>query len=244
MDNENRNVLVRFIVPDSEEIRDDIIFATNNQTNIPKSSLRVTDAIHLQIEMYCKTRGLYYDRRKNYYKNLKKKATDIISVSFLAQCLISLFLRKPDFARARPSTLLTDDRTYNQLYPKNCNLSVYYKVGKLGKIIQDNLRKTPDWNPSEKNDILFYVLYGVVVKLLGKTDIKPIDIVNFDLNLVLSYSIGRHMVNQLESTSLAFVPDPLSDLFVHPLLVDYVLVPSLSPFYKIVPSSYKKKGLK
>ena len=134
--------------------------------------------------MYCKTRGLYYDRRKNYYKNLKKKATDIISVSFLAQCLISLFLRKPDFARARPSTLLTDDRTYNQLYPKNCNLSVYYKVGKLGKIIQDNLRKTPDWNPSEKNDILFYVLYGVVVKLLGKTDIKPTDIVNFDLNFV------------------------------------------------------------
>lgn len=184
LNNESRNVLVRFIVPDSEEIRDDIIFATNNQTNIPKSSLRVTDPIHLQIEMYCKTRGLYYDRRKNYYKNLKKKATDIISVSFLAQCLISLFLRKPDFARARPSTLLTDDRTYNQLYPENCNLSVYYKVGKLGKIIQDNIRKTPDLNPYEKNDILFYVLYGVVVKLLGKTDIKPTDVVNFDLNLV------------------------------------------------------------
>ena len=100
LDSENRNVLVRFIVPDTEEVRDDIIFATNNQTNIPKSSLRVTDAIHLQIEMFCKTRGLYYDRRKNYYKNLKKKATDIISVSFLAQCLITLLLRKPDFARA------------------------------------------------------------------------------------------------------------------------------------------------
>ena len=80
LNNESRNVLVRFIVPDSEEIRDDIIFATNNQTNIPKSSLRVTDPIHLQIEMYCKTRGLYYDRRKNYYKNLKKKATDIIRI--------------------------------------------------------------------------------------------------------------------------------------------------------------------
>ena len=83
-------MLVRFIVPDTEEVRDDIIFATNNQTKITKSSLRVTDAIHLQIEMFCKTRGLYYDRRKNYYKNLKKKATDIISVSFLAQCLITL----------------------------------------------------------------------------------------------------------------------------------------------------------
>lgn len=78
IENEKRNVLVRVIKPESEESRDSIIFATNNQTNIPKSSLRVTDPIHLQIEMYFKSRGLYYDRRKNYYKNQKKKATDII----------------------------------------------------------------------------------------------------------------------------------------------------------------------
>ena len=45
--NEKRNVLVRIIKPESEESRDSIIFATNNQTNIPKSSLRVTDPIHL-----------------------------------------------------------------------------------------------------------------------------------------------------------------------------------------------------
>ena len=68
LETESRNVLVRIIVPESEEARDNIIFATNNQTNIPKSSLRVTDTIHLQIEMYFKSRGLYYDRRKNYYK--------------------------------------------------------------------------------------------------------------------------------------------------------------------------------
>lgn len=37
---------------------------------------------------------------------------------FLAQCLMSLFLRKPDFVRARPSTLLTDNRTYSQVYYK------------------------------------------------------------------------------------------------------------------------------
>lgn len=84
IEEEQRNVLVRVVVPLSEESRDNIIFATNNQTNIPKSSLRVTDTIHLQIEMYFKSRGLYYDRRKNYYKNQKKKAVDIIGVSFLA----------------------------------------------------------------------------------------------------------------------------------------------------------------
>ena len=151
-------------MPSSEKARDDIIFATNNQTNIPKSSLRVTDTIHLQIEMYMKSRGLYYDRRKNYYKNQKKKAADIVGVSFLAQCLISVFLRKPDFARARPSTLLTDDETYKKLYESNTDLDVYYKTALLGEKIQANLSKTTDMTSAERNDVLYYLLYAVSAK--------------------------------------------------------------------------------
>lgn len=179
---EKRNVLVRIIVPADEASRDNIIFATNNQTNIPKSSLRVTDTIHLQIEMYFKSRGLYYDRRKNYYKNQKKKAADIVGVSFLAQCLISIFLRKPDFARARPSTLLTDDATYNFLYAENTDLDVYYKTAKLGKKVQQNLSKCTEYTPAERSDILYYLLYGVVAQALGKKTIRFADFKNFDVN--------------------------------------------------------------
>jgi hypothetical protein len=40
--------------------------------------------------MYFKTRDLFYDRRKNYYKNMGKKASQIISLPFLSQCLISV----------------------------------------------------------------------------------------------------------------------------------------------------------
>lgn len=188
---EKRNVLVRFIVPTSEEVRDDIIFATNNQTNIPKSSLRVTDPIHLQIEMYCKSRGLYYDRRKNYYKNQKKNASDIISVSFLAQCLISILLRKPDFARARPSTLLADEETYNKLYNDIKDLSVFYKVGKLGKIIQNNIRKTPDWTSAEKSDVLFYLIYGVIIQKFRKTKISDQDIMNLNIDEIKDEDINN-----------------------------------------------------
>lgn len=44
---------------------------------------------------------------------------------------------------------------------------------------------------------------------------------NIDVNIVFNYSIGRHMVNQLETNSLAFVTDPQSDFYDHPLLLDY-----------------------
>ena len=190
VEGEKRSLLVRVIKPDSEEARDSIIFATNNQTNIPKSSLRVTDPIHLQIEMYFKSRGLYYDRRKNYYKNQKKKASDIIGVSFLAQCLISLVLRKPDFARARPSTLLTDEDTYSMLYEKNHDLEVFYKAARIGQKVKNNLKVSTDLSPAERSDVLFYLLYAVVAKRLGKKDIEFNDIKSFDIDTLVDSEIN------------------------------------------------------
>lgn len=184
LDSETRNVLVRIIVPDSEESRDNIIFATNNQTNIPKASLRVTDPIHLQIELYLKGRGLFYDRRKNYYKNQGKKPSEIIGVSFLGQCLITLFLKKPDYARARPSTILTDDDSYNKLYIENQDLDVFYRCAVLGKKVQKNLKRTIQYTSAEKSDILFYLLYGVVANSIKKNNITIADIKRLDIDSI------------------------------------------------------------
>lgn len=92
LDQDDRALLVRIIVPKTEESRDHIILATNSQTSIPKSSLRATDIIHRNIEQYFKSKGLYYDRRKNYYKNLGMPIDKIISIPFLSQCLMSTIL--------------------------------------------------------------------------------------------------------------------------------------------------------
>lgn len=189
IEEDNRTILVRVIKPESEESRDNIIFSTNNQTSIPKSSLRVTDTIHLQIEMYFKNRGLYYDRRKNYYKNQKKKAIDIISISFLAQCLISLLLRKPDFARARPSTLLTDEGNYKYLYKDNQDLEAYYKAARIGRMVQNTLKRNESMTNTEVNDILFYTIYVVVADVLKKKELSFLDLKNFDLNNITESSI-------------------------------------------------------
>ena len=190
VEKEKRTLLVRIIMPESEEARDNIIFATNNQTNIPKSSLRVTDPIHLQIEMYFKSRGLYYDRRKNYYKNQKKKSSDIIGVSFLAQCLISLVLRKPDFARARPSTLLTDEDTYKMLYEDNHDLEVFYKAARIGQMVKNCLKLSTEFSTAERSDILFYLIYAVVAKRLGKKEISFNDIKLFDVDMLTEEEIN------------------------------------------------------
>ena len=99
-------------------------------------------------------------------------------------------LRKPDFARARPSTLLTDDETYAFLYEENQNLEAYYKAALLGKKIHRNLSITQDMTPAERSDILFYLLYALVAELLNKKEISFEDLANFNVEQVNDETIN------------------------------------------------------
>lgn len=122
---ENRNVLVRVIVPNAAESRDRIIRATNSQTAIPPASLRATDRIHRDIEQYLKPFGLYYDRRKNFYKNEGKPINRIISIPQMAQAIMAILLQRPDTARARPSSLIRRDEEYQRLFSTTHPIEVY-----------------------------------------------------------------------------------------------------------------------
>lgn len=161
-DSETRNVLVRIIVPSSEEVRDKIIKATNSQTQIPKSSLRATDPIHRQIETYLKPKGLFYDRRKNFYKNEGKKPKEIVSIPFMSQCLISAVMQKPDYARARPSTLLDDEDSYNKLFNNSTPLHVFYLLCFFGKRVEEEARNIDDLESNQSSDIKFHILYACI----------------------------------------------------------------------------------
>jgi len=156
---EERSVLLRVIVPEDEETRDKIIRATNSQTPIPKSSLRATDNIHRNIEEYFKSRGLFYDRRKNFYKNEGRKPKEIISIPFLSQCLMSVLLQRPDTARARPSTLLENDDSYEKLFHENTTLNTYFAVSSWGRAVELRLKENKKYETAENSDIKFYVLY-------------------------------------------------------------------------------------
>ena len=192
LDSDSRHVLVRIIVPSTETVRDDIILATNNQTSIPKSSLRVSDSIHWQIEMFFKQRGLFYDRRKNHYKNLGKKRSEIISVSYLAQSLIAVLLQKPNYSRARPSTLLTNNDYYNFLYKGEIDLIVYYKIIIWANRIKNYLQQCGLYNTSQQGDLLFYVLYYSFARKNNSHKISPNDVQSIDAEALSDGDIAEY----------------------------------------------------
>lgn len=45
---------------------------------------------------------------------------------------------------------------------------------------------------------------------------------NFDLNFSMHYSIGRHMINNIGTFSMAFTTDPLSEYYSHPVLINRI----------------------
>lgn len=180
---DERNVLVRVIVPTKSENREAIIKATNSQTKIPDASLRATEKIHRDIEDYLSRFGLFYDRRKNYYKNEGKPISRIIGITQLAQAVMSVMLRRPDNARARPSSLLKVDEDYNSVFNPNYPIEVYLVCEKLIKKVEDYLKSnSAELQSSVRNDIKFHMVMAVCQLLSKTTEPSPGSVASVDVD--------------------------------------------------------------
>lgn len=169
---EGRNALIKIVVADQDKVRDNIIKAANSQNLIAKAVLRATDPIHRDIEEYLKKFGIYYDRRKNHYKNIGKKPSEIISLPYMAQILISTISGRPDTARARPSTLLEGDNeeSYKKIFNPEFNIEIYKNAVLLARKVEEKL-KEKSITAQERNNIKFYIMYDCTVRSLKTSSI-------------------------------------------------------------------------
>lgn len=126
-ENKNKDLLIRIILTPENDLRtDEIIKATNSQTPLAPYSLRATDSIHRDIEDYFKSKNLFYDRRKNYYKNIGKNSELIISIQYLAQIINAIILKNPHTSRSAPGSLVKNDTLYKKIFGYK-NVDLYYK---------------------------------------------------------------------------------------------------------------------
>ena len=181
--------MIKIVSSEDEEVRDKIIKATNSQNAVQPATLRATDKIQRDIEATLKGLGLFYDRRKNFYKNEGKPADKIVSIPLMAQVLMSILLGRPDDARARPSSLIKDDNTYLQLFSEQLPIHVYSVAGILIKRVESYLKTKDGLTASDRNNLRFYVASYIIWLLSGKTgptadDISKIDPAEIDDELI------------------------------------------------------------
>jgi AIPR protein len=136
---EDRYILVRAIVTNDESTRNDIIVATNKQSAIAPASLRAFDRIHFQIEQYFGLNDLYYDRRKNYYKNQGKPKDQIISVVYLAQAIAAILLQRPNDSRGRPTNLIKTENLYKAVFSDSYPIALYLECLRFMKRVDEFL---------------------------------------------------------------------------------------------------------
>jgi len=191
---DERKLLVRIIVPSEVASRDRIIKATNSQTAVQQASLRATDKIHRDIEEYLRPRGLFYDRRKNFYKNEGKPRDKIIGIPHLAQAVMSVILQHPDTARARPSSLLKKDEDYGKIYNPDYPIKLYYVCAEASRRVEAYL-KSADCNlpAKDRNNLRFYVLMHLVLTLAGNVNPSAADIANLDPTQIDEVLIGKSL---------------------------------------------------
>ena len=145
-------------MPKSDDSYQRIVRATNSQTTVPPASLRATDPIHRDIEDYLRSQRLYYERRKNFYKNEGRPRDAIISIPYLSQAIMSVVLGQPNDARARPSTLIKNDQDYQRVFNPALPIEVYAVCVKLAKRVESYLRQR-DLNSADVNNLRFHVAY-------------------------------------------------------------------------------------
>ncbi len=160
---DKRTILIRVIKNTEPKSIDRIIKATNSQTTIPRVWLHATEDIHRKIETTLSNCGMYYDRRKNYYKNKGIPATKIVTIPYMAQALAAIVLQRPDDARARPTTVA--EKHYKRLFSEDQPIEIYATCAKALKTVEQFLDGV-DLEKEHKLNIMFYLaLYATCAAL-------------------------------------------------------------------------------
>jgi len=161
-------VLVRVIPTTDKQVRNQIIRATNSQTPVRDEGLRATSAIQLEVEEFLLEAGYFYDRRRNYYKNLGKPKSRIVGIRQLTQALLTWTKFRPDDARARPNDYLKSDSRHDDLFSRSLPRSTFAWVLEAQGLVEQYLAEQPDLDAAERNDLRFLVAAAVAEEIVGR----------------------------------------------------------------------------
>jgi hypothetical protein len=167
-DEKERSVQIRVLEIDDENRRDRVIKATNSQTSIKPASLHATEPFQLKIDDFLHQLGIYYDRRKDYWRNKGKPANRIVGIERLAQSVMAIMLERPHDARGRPTTLLKSDKEYAALFSDDTDLKIYQVCAeiffKVDSYFKENAKSI---DSSYRNNLRYHLMMQLAWELNG-----------------------------------------------------------------------------
>lgn len=193
-DTEDRCILVKVIVSKDEAVRDLIIRATNNQTDVEYASLHATDKIQRDIEEVLLRNGLFYERRKNFYLNLNHTKADIVTPLYIAAGYVALILKMPHRAVTLRSKFMRSPETYNAVFSQEAPIEVWPQIAHILKRIDaglEELRPLASSTDRFLKNWRYIIALLLVAEATGKFSFSAMDLISFDIQKVTSEVVER-----------------------------------------------------
>jgi hypothetical protein len=189
-----RGLLVKVVVSSDPAVRDQIIRATNNQSSVEAASLHATDKLQRDIEAVLERHDWYYERRKNYYRNIGKAPARFVTPLYLAGGYVSLVMKNPVAAARLRFPVMRTTEAYYSVFSENVPLQIWVAVTEVLKRVEDGLSQVRPTRDSGGERFLAHwrnlVALLTVARLLGRfsygiTDLMSLDVASITPALVI-----------------------------------------------------------
>jgi len=177
-------VLVKVIVSEDPAVRDQIIRATNNQSSVELAALSATDKIQRDIEVILEQNDWYYERRKNYYKNIGKPKERFVDPLFLSVGVVALIRKSPNLASKLKSRFMRDAVSRDAVFSEKLPITVWPRLAAVMKLVDQTL--TEHRRPRSHNGRRGLaswrgaVALCIVAQASGTFEYSISDLINFD----------------------------------------------------------------
>lgn len=154
----DRALLVKIIVSSDAQSRDRIIRATNNQSPVELAALHATDKIQRDIEDILERHNWYYERRRNYYRNIGKPPARFVTPLYLASAVVALVLKNVSQATRLKSKFMRSQDGYESVFSAKLPIEIWPVLANIFKSVDAGLstvssgrkrgeRQVRNWRP-------------------------------------------------------------------------------------------------
>lgn len=135
----DRALLVKIIVSSDAQVRDRIIRATNNQSPVEIAALHATDKIQRDIEDILERNEWFYERRRNYYRNIGKPIIRFVTPLYLASAVVALIFKNPARATKLKARFMRTQTGYEAVFSEKIPIEVWPALASIYKEVDAGL---------------------------------------------------------------------------------------------------------
>lgn len=200
---DKRAILIKVISETHENVRKKIIKATNYQNSVETYSLRGLDEIQKNIEDYLIDFNWFYDRKKNYYKNLGKPAARIISIPYLAAAVRAIAICDPAGSPQKRSRTFRNDDAYHTVFNTKWDLKVFLICIEITREIEIILNSRRHMINAPTLALVHFIANAYTVLKLQNNKYSPEDILDLYDNYPTANDVD-YLKNKFEEHQLFF----------------------------------------